>query len=148
MRWTRIVCLCLCLLCGAAGVYWWSGMPAGSVSRTLSDKVHRGPGTVIDFAEVAPFAWDRVFIFHPYTPSREIDACLGFHWGGAGRSSIEFSDGINLVVFVRNGAVVCWFDHPRNEGDIMDLADPQGYARAEAKFWVRLDKDQRLVLTK
>ena len=148
MRWIIATFVCICLLCCAAGYYCWSVMPSASVSRLLADEVHRGAGTVVDFSHVAPFAWDRVFVFHPYTPRTHIDACLGFPWDGSKWSEIESSDGVNLVVFVRDGAVVCWFDHSRRDGELVALADPKGYTREEAKFRVSLDQEQRLVLSK
>jgi hypothetical protein len=114
----------------------------------LANQVRRGAGVQVDFTEVAPFAWDRVFVVRPYTPTSDIHARLGFWWHGATWSAIDAYDSFNLVVFVRNGAVVCWFDHPRNEGDLLELENPKGYSREEAKFWVRLGEDQRFMLSK
>ena len=148
MRLKVVILLLIGIACGAAGHYFWSVMPSRAVSRSLAAEVRRGPGTVVDLAQVAPFAWDRVFVFTPYTPKAQIELCLGFPWDGAKRSNIESSKGNNLVVFVLDGAVVCWFDHSRADGELGDLADPKGYTRAEAKFAVSLDGGQRLVLSK
>ena len=52
-----------------------------------------GPGTTVDFAEVAPFAWDRVYFFGPYTPRERIHTSLGFHWPGVESTTIEWDDG-------------------------------------------------------
>jgi hypothetical protein len=149
MRSIITVFVCVGVLLLAAGVYVWSVLPSASVSRALAAEVHRGPGTVVDFAQVAKFPWDRVFIFQPYTSQADIDACLGFHWDGARWSNIEWSDGINLVVFVRNKSVVCWFDHSRGDGDWVIPANPKGYTPQEAKFLVGLDQHEegRLVLS-
>jgi hypothetical protein len=149
MRRFAVIALCLSMGCGiVVGVYCWSVFPSPAVSRALAAKVHLGPGTIIDFAQIAPFAWDKVFVFHPYTSKERIDRCLGFRWDSAEWSVIDSFDGANLVVFVRNGAVVCWFDHSRSDGDLMDLADGKGYTRQEAIFRVCLDQEQRLVLAK
>ena len=69
-----------------------------SVAAALAERAQLGAGTVVDFADVAPFAWDRVYIFGPYTSPEHIDACLGFHWPAVSRSSINSSKGRNLVV--------------------------------------------------
>ena len=144
MRWKLFTVVSLSLLLGVAGFYYWSAMPSNAVSQSLADEVHRGPDTVVDFAKVAPFAWDRVFIFPPYTPREQINSSLGFHWAGARWSAVQNYEGWNLVVFVRDGAIVCRFDHGRVDGDLMNLAAPQGYSRDQAS----LNQDQRLVLSK
>jgi hypothetical protein len=134
-RWALIIFSGLCL---CAGLGYWLYVRSHAVSWALSGQMQRGPGTVVDFAEIAPFPWDRVYVFGPYTPQGAIDASLGFHWEGAGSSAINGHKGQNLVVFVRAGEVVYWFDHPRNE-ELTELADPHGYARNDARFIVRKD---------
>jgi hypothetical protein len=115
----------------------------------LADEVQRGPGATVDFTRVAPFAWDRLYVFGPYTPPEQIHASLGFHWGGVEGTSIQESDGVNLVVFVKDGQVVHWFEHPRHRGELEAVADPRGYAREEAQFQVCLvGAEQRLALAK
>ena len=148
MRRKRILWLCILALCAVAGGFYWSLIPSRSVSRAFAEEIRKGPGTVVDLARVAPFAWDRVFVFRPYTPSGQIDTCLGFHWNGARWSAIDSCKGVNLVVFARDAAVVCWFDYPRVDGDLIGLAGPKGFARDEAKFHVTLDNDRRLLLLK
>jgi hypothetical protein len=108
--------------------------------------MQRGPGSVVDFAEIAPFAWDRVYVFHPYTPHKHIHRTLGFNWSGVARTTIEYSEGVNLVVFVSGEKVVHWFEHPRWE-ELAELADSKGYAREHARFRVcRVGVDERLAL--
>lgn len=140
--------ICLCTLFVGAGLCWLL-VRSQSVSWSLAEQVGHGPGTVIDFAEVAPFPWDRLYIFGPYTPRAYIHSCLGFRWQGVRWTSIGDSDGINLVVFVRRGEVVHWFEYPRHRGELGDLTDPRGYAREEARFRVKLlSADGCLALTR
>jgi hypothetical protein len=110
-------------------------LPSYAVSTALSAAICRGPGATVDFAEVAPFDWDRVFVFGPYTPHSSIHARLGFPWSGVSRTTIEWNEGVNLVVFIRGTRVVCWFEHVRHE-ELEELADPNGYARQQARFTV------------
>jgi hypothetical protein len=138
------------LLVGALG---WLTLCALScndpfISRPLWQRIQRGPGTTVDLATVAPFAWDRVFIFGPYTSSREVDKRLGFHWDEYWQTGIEASKGYNLVVFVRGQRVVRWFEHARNRGELEELAQENGFARADAKFQVQVGGDGRLALRK
>jgi hypothetical protein len=105
---------------------------------------------VVDFGQVGPADWDRVYVFSPYTPTSHIDAALGFHWPAARWSAVtNYSEGCNLVVFVRDKEVVGWYDHSRLGVDLAGVAGKTGYAREEAKFGVVRDGgDQRLVLTR
>jgi len=108
--------------------------------------MQRGQGTTVDFAEVAPFAWDRVYVFGPYTPHDRIHSSLGFRWVGVTSTTIEWNEGVNLVVFVRGAEVAHWFEHPRTE-ELETIADPKGYARQQARFTVhRVGVEQRLAL--
>jgi hypothetical protein len=100
----------------------------------------------VNFALLGPGDWQRLYIFGPYTPYERIHEALGFHWPDAERTSIEYNDGVNLVVFVKGGEVVGWLEHPRGRGDLVDVANEVGYARDEARFVVVRDGEQRLVL--
>lgn len=144
-KW-RIVILILCL--GSAFCAWFL-VSRNTVSHRLSEQVRRGPGTVVDFTEVAPFPWDRLYVFGPYTPAQRIHDSLGIHWPDAKSTSIEYSDVVNLVVFVQNRQVVYWFEHLRNQGDLFELASSMGYSREEANFEVcTVGSEHRLALRK
>lgn len=139
MRRIAIVCFCLAV----AGTIWVA--KSDSLSGALWRQFQRGPGAEISFASLAPYEWDRVFIFGPYTPHKDIHNSLGFHWAGVSRTNIGDHDGITLVVFVRGNEVVEWFEHPRNRGDLAKLPNGKGYAQGRAKFEVKSEADGRLV---
>lgn len=134
----------LCVLCGVAGLSAWlmwrsyAFARADSVAHALSEQIQSGPGNTVDFAQIAPFAWDRVHFFGPYTSAEHIDTCLGFHWSGARWTSIRDSKGSNLIVFVKESKVVCWFEYPRYKGELEALRNPKGYTRTEARFQVQV----------
>src|SRR5436305_1523664 len=119
MRWLALLLGVFGIACCVTAYNWWSGMPSMEVSRALAGEIRRGPGTIVDFAQIAPFPWDRVFVFGPYTPKERIDESLGFRWHGLSKSGVDTSDGIQLVVFVWNQSVCCWFDYTRHE-DLLD----------------------------
>jgi hypothetical protein len=142
-RFRLVISLGLCL---AAGLSTWLIVRPYRVSWALSEQMRRGPGTVVDFAALAPFAWDRVHVFGPYTTKECVHSCLGFDWDGVERTRIGYGKGVNLVVFVHRMAVVHWFDHERRE-ELGALADPRGYARDQVRFTVYLHGvEQRLAL--
>lgn len=137
--------LILCIAVGVGQVAW-SHVRAELRSRALWRQVQGGPGAVVDFTQLGPSGWDRVFIFHPYTSESVILEALGHPWPDADRTSIGWNDGVNLVVFTRAGRVCGWFDHPRNWGDLLFVASRSGYPREEALFTVVSDQEGRLVL--
>src|SRR5262249_3021890 len=114
MRRVAIICLGIGVVLAVAGWLYVQDVRAHSVERALAEQAKLGPGTVVDFAEIAPFEWDRVYVFGPYTPEEHIQKCLGFEWESAGRSSINSSKRANLVVFVRGSEVVHSFDQARS----------------------------------
>src|SRR5437660_866735 len=93
----------LLLLLTLAGVCHWLTVRPPSISQTLAERVEGGPGTVVDFDNIAPFSWDRLYIFGPYTPHKQIQASLGFRWEEINRTEIEHSDSINLIIFEKDG---------------------------------------------
>jgi hypothetical protein len=129
-----------------ASIVWWQQGLAEYRSRALWRQVERGPGSIVDFTKLGPPDWDKLFIFHPYTPKSSLNEALGYRWPDAERSTIEWNEGVMLVVFMREGRVVGWFDHPRNRGDLQDVASTEGYPREKAQFIVLLDQAHRLVL--
>jgi hypothetical protein len=138
-----LACLALGLIAGLCG---WLLLRPDPVSWALSQQMRRGPGATVDFAEIAPFPWDRVYFFGPYTSHDQIQRTLGFAWRDVGKTAIESSKGVNLVVFVRDREVVYWFEHARHE-ELGALAEPTGFAREQAKFQVsRSGEEQRLAL--
>lgn len=137
------------LVCGVlvwVVVVVWSVGLAERRSRSVLAQLEGDPAGVVDFAPVGPSDWERVYFFHPYTTSDHINQTLGFHWSDADQTSIGWNDGVNLVVFARGGRVVGWFEHPRNRGDLKELATGAGFPRDGARFRVVRDREGRAVL--
>ena len=149
MKKRTLMIVCGALLVGALG---WTALSAlssrdSSISVPLWRQIKKGTDTTVDFATIAPFAWDRVFIFGPYTSSQEVDRRLGFHWSEYWQTNIDKFEGYNLVLFVREAKVARWFEHPRNQGELEGLAEAKnGFARGDAKFRVQRTSDGRLAL--
>lgn len=78
-------------------------------SKVLSEKV---VGSEIDLSTFTPFEWDEVYSFTPYTPKEAIYETIGYKWD---RISETVSEGMNQIVFVKDGKVVCYvYGYPSN----------------------------------
>jgi hypothetical protein len=125
----------------AAAVVAASGVACAAPARpgdVVSDRVAaaaaRGPGAVVDLRALAPFRWDRVHVFGPYTTDARIAREIGAPW--AGRSLVADLDDRALVVFTHGGRVVAAFDQTRDRGDLVRLAGGSPYTPERARFVV------------
>jgi hypothetical protein len=108
-----------------------------AVQRRLQSAV-ASKAESFDFAADPAFAWDRLFVFGCYSSKPEVEAAMGFHWPEFTRTSIESSDSVVLVVFVKQNSVVDWFEQPRSI-ELGWLANGKGYAHSEARFSITRD---------
>jgi hypothetical protein len=97
-------------------------------SAKLDRAMEGDPGMGVSFADIAPYPWDRMFVFEPYSSHATIEAKTGPFPANA-RLTIDTNDGVVLVTFVRDNHVAGWFEHPRKEVDLATLARrPEGFA--------------------
>jgi len=111
--------------------------PDQQLGRRISVAVEANDVGVVNVSEVASFAWDRLFVFSPYTTSAQVEKELGFRWSESAR--IESSDSFVLLVFVDHGRVVRFIEQPRGSGDFSPCHRAGGFSRSEAVF--RFSKD-------
>ena len=130
-----VVALALCIIV-RVGQIGRSYYQAELWSLSLWQQFQRGPGASVDLAQDGPAEWERVYIFGPYTPAEDIHRILGFRWSDVKWTGIESDDGVTLIVFVREGEVVGWFEHPRSRGDFYLLENTASFSRDDARFVV------------
>ena len=106
--------------------------PDQEVARRISAAATASDVCVVNVSELAAFAWDRLFVFSPYTPSAQIEKELGSPWSESAR--IEAYDTFVLLVFVDHGRVIRFVDQPRSDGDFSDCHCAGGFARHQAVF--------------
>jgi len=106
------------------------------ISAVVWAKVGNANRVYLDFRRLAPFAWQRLFVFPPYTAREDIYSSLGFHWDGVEQLSIEDRDSNTLLVFVQDRTVTRYLEHPRVQGDFSMLQAGHGYTPDEAYFEV------------
>lgn len=85
-----------------------------------------------ELAAITPFAWEKLYLFRPYSTSQQIQAVAGVDAASI-KTDIAENDGIVLFVFVAGGEVVQYLDFPR-QPDLAALANPSGYSPAQAVF--------------
>jgi hypothetical protein len=111
---------------------------SGPSEIVLSEAISRykhGEIPVVDLSKVTTFSWDRVYIFGPYTERSKIAAVAGKSWQDSCFTTIEFSDGMALLLFIRDKQVVDCIEFPENEGDFTSLASYEsGFSFQEARF--------------
>jgi hypothetical protein len=116
---------------------WLAGCDGGrgqapSAQSRLESAVASGAAS-FDFAADPAFAWDRMYVFGCYSSRASVEKALGFSWPDFGTTTIESADSVVLVVFVRNGKVVGWYEQPRSI-ELAYLANDKGYTPSEAVF--------------
>ncbi len=87
----------------------------------------------VDLAAVVPGSWEKVCVLGPYSQSRDTERILGFHVFLDAISSIGHDDGINLLIFVRQGKLHDRREHERRFGDFAPLAG-HCFGRDHARF--------------
>jgi hypothetical protein len=122
------------LLCALAGCEQRKSLATVEdlISQSISAASLTNSGFV-NIASITPFPWDKVFFFHPYTAPAAIDDALGFVWKNPAKDEIEFSDGFELIVFVRHSRVVKIARIKRSLCD-WDLAGHNGFVAGKAVF--------------
>ena len=105
---------------------------ASAVQARLDSAVASGAKS-FDFGSDPAFDWDRMFVFHPYTSQAEVESALGFKWPDYEDSSIAMSDGVVLILFVKDRSVVDWYEQRRTI-DFTGLAHGVGYDRSDTTF--------------
>ncbi len=92
----------------------------------------------IRLADLTNFGWDKVYIFHPYTPITTIDAELGSASAEVRHIPIDMSDSFNLLVFTQDGKVVSYLTYPTHLGEFSSRYSVKhgrkGFSRNEAVF--------------
>ncbi|WP_342511975.1 hypothetical protein MKY34_15235 [Sporosarcina sp. FSL K6-1522] len=69
-------------------------------------------GDQVNLSTFTPFEWDQVYAFNPYLSKEAIYETVGYKWD---RISETVSEGMNQIVFMQDGKVVCYlYGYPEN----------------------------------
>jgi hypothetical protein len=102
------------------------------ISAQIESQFKASSTAPVNLTLVGPTSWEQVCVLRPYTNNEGAEKVLGFKWDAENKTSIYGSDGVNVLVFVRNHEVIAFTEHPRNMGDFSKL-EPRCLTRANAK---------------
>lgn len=107
------------------------------LSRSLASAIEQASQTepaLLVVTNGTDFAWDKMFIFGPYTPVATIQKSLGSPWVGARKSGVESDDSFCLLVFMHDGKVIQSVSFSRASGDFAGLSSTNALSPSEAVF--------------
>lgn len=104
-----------------------------AINDAIASQFKRDTTKLIDLSVVGTEQWERVCILTPYMGNAQVEKVLGFKWDAENKTSIAVSDGINVLVFIKDTEVVGYTEHPRNKGDFANVK-PKCIVRDRAKF--------------
>jgi hypothetical protein len=116
------------------------------LDRLVLQATAPGGSGVVDIGEIDQFAWDRLYVFTPYTPHTTVDAALGFEWAKVHEIDIERRDDINLLVLARGRFVVAYLELPRSRLDFAHISDDHMFTPSSAQFHTRTESGSQVVL--
>jgi hypothetical protein len=67
--------------------------------------------------------WDRVCFLGPYSNNEAAKELIGLDWPLESLSSVWVNDGVTLLVFLNNGAVVSFYEVSRHPLDFSSLSN-------------------------
>ena len=107
------------------------------VSTSIGSVATQGPGTRLLLAEQAPFEWDRVCVFGPYTSDDHVKEVTGVDDSAAAAYDIRSNDRIDVLMFIAGDRIARSVAHSRARGDFGPELVGKCYSRAQAVFLVR-----------
>lgn len=94
-----------------------------------------GNSVIDDLSQWTPFEWDTLYSFAPYAPKEIIYETIGYKWASISES---VNEGMNQIVFVKNGKVVCYlYGYPENNKLGFNFGNYEG-------FFIKLTSEQKL----
>ena len=89
----------------------------------------------IDLSQVGSDSWSRLCILTPYTTHETARDVLGFEWDVEGKTNIQRSDSITVLVFASDDDVETYAVYPRRDGDFASVSfESSCLSRERAKF--------------
>ncbi len=108
-----------------------------AVGRLVAEVLQKKDSVrTVNLAELAPFRWDRLYIFAPHTSASAVEQAIGKPWSGAERSNIAQLDTATLLVFMAGDEIVAATMQPRDYGDFTAAASVSPRSPAQGLFRV------------
>lgn len=107
--------------------------PNDAISREIARHFQLSGDGSVNLAQAVPGQWEEVCVLGPHADNVAAGNTLGFDWNVESKSSIHTNDAIALLVFVKDGEVLDFVEHPRGDGDFSRLGG-KCFAREESAF--------------
>lgn len=110
--------------------------------KTLTEKIEaefKSESEIIDLTKLNSFEWNELLILGPYSVIDNVEKELNLDLENIRENGIEYSDSINLLVFLNNGKSVKISEVSRSIGDFTYLG--QIIKKDNAKF-IKTDNGQ------
>lgn len=95
--------------------------PTSEISKNIKRGFESSGGSSINLADAVAGPWEKVCILGPYMNNETAKTTLGFEWDVEAKTSIASNEGVSLLLFLRDGKVIDYAEHPRNQGDFSNL---------------------------
>jgi hypothetical protein len=82
------------------------------ILQNITNSIEEGE-KIIDFNKVTNFKWDKMYIFTPYTSLETIEEELGDRLSHEETFGIAYSEGFDLIIFVKGNRIVHILEYPR-----------------------------------
>lgn len=99
-------------------------------------KASKSASPHVNVSSSTDFEWDYLYIYGPYTSLEKINQQLGSESKAVINTHIDFLDTINVLVFVKNSAVIRCYKVPRNV-DFQGLDKGNVFTRQKDAFEIR-----------
>ncbi|MEH7309073.1 hypothetical protein, partial [Neobacillus drentensis] len=112
-RFVYMICFLLNILASCSQA---DGLHNKVLEKSICAALEKDSVKEINLNPLIDFAWDKAYIFTPYTTQETIYKQLGVKFKDP--SNIHFRDDINLIVFLNKNKVVQYVEIPRKYGDL------------------------------
>ena len=120
MKKKSIVMILVLALTILIGYIWWEYYNSLKVKEDteLKNEVIKvvQSSKEIDFSKVTNFEWDEIYLFTPYTDSKEILKKDGVKRYNS-KLNMEYNDGINIIAFVNSKKIITYIEINRSDFD-------------------------------
>ena len=120
MKKKSIVMILALALTILIGYIWWEYYNSHKVKEDfeLKNEVIKvvQSSKEIDFSKVTNFEWDEIYLFTPYTDSKEILKKDGVKRYNS-KLNMEYNDGINIIAFVNSKKIITYIEINRSDFD-------------------------------
>ena len=150
MKKNSIVMILVLAVTILIGYIWWEYYNSHKIKEDieLKNEVIKvvQSSKKIDFSKVTNFEWDEIYLFTPYTDSKEIlkkDGVKGYN----SKLNMEYNDGINIIAFVNSKKIITYIEINRSDFDFEPIKNSK-ISKDKSIFEIDNDDEDYTLLLK